>query len=356
MPVLLQRGRIPFRWAERTSLRPVVPIDSFGRTMDCVNLALVNNMPDPALEDTEMQFFELLDAASGDIPVRTKLYTLPGISRGQGTRQHLVNFYDDFSELWRTPFDAVIVTGTEPHRPNLRDEPYWPMLTELLDWADRHTLSAVLSCLAAHASALHSDGIERHRLDDKRFGVFELARASHPLLTGENSDQIRFPHSRWNEVREDELTKCGYVVITKSPEAGVDCFVKKKTNSLFVHFQGHPEYGEHTLFKEYRRDVKRFLNGERETYPSLPKGYFDADAIALLTAFNEDALSNRRENMMAGFPESAVVATLQNGWKSSAIGIYHNWLEYVRSRKSESSSYNAVRSYDNRPQKRSAVL
>jgi hypothetical protein len=34
-----------------------------------LSLALINNMPDPALEDTELQFFELLDAASGDVPV-----------------------------------------------------------------------------------------------------------------------------------------------------------------------------------------------------------------------------------------------------------------------------------------------
>ena len=47
----------------------------------------------------------------------------------------------------------------------------------------------------------------------------------------------------------------------------MDLFVKKKEKSLFVHFQGHPEYGAQTLLKEYRRDIKRFLRGERETYP-----------------------------------------------------------------------------------------
>ena len=54
---------------------------------------------------------------------------------------------------------------------------------------------------------------------------------------------MRIPHSRWNEVRADALTACGYEVLTQSAEAGVDLFVKKKKDSLFVHFQGHPEYG-----------------------------------------------------------------------------------------------------------------
>jgi len=48
---------------------------------------------------------------------------------------------------------------------------------------------------------------------------------------------VRFPHSRWNEVREDALTACGYTVLIKSPQAGVDIFVKQKRKSLFVHFQ-----------------------------------------------------------------------------------------------------------------------
>lgn len=357
MPILLDRERIPPRWAERMSSHPVLSIDAYGRRgNDCIKIALVNNMPDPALEDTEMQFFELLDAASGDIPVRIKLYSLPGITRGERGRQHLGKFYQNFDDLWNARFDAVIVTGTEPHCPNLREEPYWPLLTGLLDWAERNTVSAVLSCLAAHAGVLHSDGIKRHRLDDKRFGIFDFAKAPHHLLTGHDSDKIRFPHSRWNEVREDELRECGYTVITKSTEAGVDSFAKRKTNCLFVHFQGHPEYGSRTLLKEYRRDIKRFLCGERDSYPSLPKGYFDAAATKLLNSFRENALSNRHEETILNFPESDVIETLKNGWDLSANSIYSNWLEYVRIRKAESPAYVTAAGYDKTQPKRSAAL
>ena len=70
---------------------------------------------------------------------------------------------------------------------------------------------------------------------------------------------MQIPHSRWNEVRADALTACGYEILTQSAEAGVDLFVKKKKDSLFVHFQGHPEYSVRTLLKEYRRDIKLSL-------------------------------------------------------------------------------------------------
>ncbi len=102
---------------------------------------------------------------------------------------------------------------------------------------------------------------------------------------------MQIPHSRWNEVRADELTSCGYQVLTQSVEAGVDLFVKEKKDSLFVHFQGHPEYGARTLLKEYRRDIKRFLRRERETYPTMPHGYFDTTASKLLSDFREKVIS-----------------------------------------------------------------
>ncbi len=114
------------------------------------------------------------------------------------------------------------------------------------------------------------------------FGVFDsIKQLDHPL-TNSVSDQIRFPHSRWNEVRATELTEAGYSILTESRDAGVDLFVKKRKESLFVHFQGHPEYGAQTLLKEYRRDIKRYLRRERETYPTMPAGYFHANANQLL--------------------------------------------------------------------------
>ena len=46
-------------------------------------------MPDAALEDTELQFFELLDIASGDVPVLLKLYSLTGVPRTDRGQRHL---------------------------------------------------------------------------------------------------------------------------------------------------------------------------------------------------------------------------------------------------------------------------
>jgi len=356
MALLIDGGRIPPRWAEKKGLHLVRSNGRSDSGTEFIEIALLNNMPDPALEDTEMQFMEVLETAAGDIPVRLKLYSLPMIPRGDRGKQHLGSFYHGVDDLWSRRFDAVIMTGTEPRQPDLREEPYWCALAEVLDWAERNTASTVLSCLAAHAGVLHGDGIRRQPLDDKQFGVFESAKVYNHELTRYAAQTMRFPHSRWNEVREDELTSCGYKVLTKSALTGVDLFVKQRRKSLFVHFQGHPEYGTRTLLKEYRRDIKRFLRQERETYPTMPHGYFDVAAATLLTKFQETALAHRSDEQLVFFPEAVVAGALQNTWQFSATGIYRNWLHYLLSRKAETSPFVAMPvSYAEVQRKRSAV-
>jgi homoserine O-succinyltransferase/O-acetyltransferase len=128
----------------------------------------------------------------------------------------------------------------------------------------------------------------------------------------------------------------------QSAQAGVDLFVKKKKDSLFVHFQGHPEYGTRTLLKEYRRDIKRFLRKERETYPNMPHGYFDAAATKLLSDFRDKVTSNPREEFVTEFPEAAVAGGLQETWQVSAAAVYRKWLQYLVSGKAESASLSSM--------------
>jgi homoserine O-succinyltransferase len=139
------------------------------------------------------------------------------------------------------------------------------------------------------------------------------------------------PHSRWNEIPEDALTSCGYRVLTRSDEAGVDAFVKQR-KSLSVFFQGHPEYEAQTLMLEYRRDIKRFLTRERDTYPPMPRGYFDEPTVAALSALRERALMDRREAVLAEFPTDLADAVTST-WRPAAVHVYRNWLSYLCARK-----------------------
>jgi homoserine O-succinyltransferase len=342
MSIVIDGGRIPKLLSEKNRSRSFPHTDNTETQPERLRIALINNMPDAALEDTEVQFYELLDAAAGDIPISLKLYSLPDLPRSDAGQRHLNNYYFDIDDLLNGRFDGVIMTGTEPRQPDLRNEPYWPILTKVLDWAEKNTASTVLSCLAAHAGVLHSDGIPRHPLRDKQFGVFQYKRVREHALTAGTGEVMNIPHSRWNEVRADALNSCGYEILVQSAQAGVDLFVKKKRDSLFVHFQGHPEYGTRTLLKEYRRDVKRFLKRERETYPTMPHEYFDDAAMNLLSDFRNKVVANPREQLLEEFPEAAVAGSLRGTWQASAASVYRKWLHYLISRKTDASRLSAM--------------
>jgi homoserine O-succinyltransferase/O-acetyltransferase len=342
MPVIIEGGRIPRHLSRKTQLPAPKSANGKKPHKGQIRIALINNMPDAALEDTEAQFFDLLDAASGGHTISLKLYSLPKLPRKEAGKHRLQSFYFGIEDLLNDRFDGMIMTGTEPCQAGLQNEPYWPVLTEVLEWAERETSSTVLSCLAAHAGVLHSDGISRHRLADKQFGVFEYKTIRSHHLTNEAGETIQIPHSRWNEVRADDLSSLGYELLTHSADAGVDLFVKKKGRSLFLHFQGHPEYGMRTLLKEYRRDIKRFLRNERETYPTMPHKYFDAQAVKLLTEFQESAVAKPSATHMEKFPEAEAARGIRGDWHGSAVVVYRNWLAYLAARKAEEAPHTAM--------------
>jgi len=303
----------------------------------CLNIGLVNNMPDGALEATERQFQTLLSSAANSVDVRLSLFALPEVPRTEDGRRRIDHFYSGIEDLWDSRLDGLIVTGAEPLADNLADEPYWANLTRVLEWAEQNTHSTILSCLAAHAAVQHMDGIGRRRLGYKRFGVFEYARVSdHQLMSGIPA-RLKIPHSRWNDVPEDLLTECGYTVLTRAEDGDVDAFVKKR-KSLFVLFQGHPEYKGSTLLFEYRRDIGRYLRGERHTYPVMPEGCFDHDATEAFTKLRRRALTSKNVELLDDFLAAHAEERMASTWFPAAVRVYGNWLAYLCSNKIQRST------------------
>jgi homoserine O-succinyltransferase len=296
-----------------------------------ITIGLINNMPQAAFAATERQFISVLDAASEDLDVCLSLYSLPGIQVRALSGNDFRNNYLSIDNLWDTAVDALIVTGKEPVTEHLKDEPCWKSFTQVIDWAQENTYSTVWSCLAAHAAVQHLDGIERRKNEQKHFGVFECSSVSgHPLMA-EAPPFFHAPHSRWNSVAEEELVACGYSILTRMAGAGADSFVKED-KSLFVFFQGHPEYESDTLLREYRRDVGRYLNHEAATYPEAPAGYFDRGTEDVLAALREEACQGGE--VFAKVSRVLEAAKVNDTWRSTTTVIYRNWLEQLCARKS----------------------
>jgi homoserine O-succinyltransferase len=303
--------------------------DKFGHPRHAdvdLTIGLVNNMPDAALQATERQFMRLLRQAAGDIRIDFHCFSLPSVTRSQTSQWRVEKQYTDIAELGRLQLDGLIVTGAEPVAATLPEEPFWQALTEMIDWAQANTRSAIWSCLAAHAAVLHLDGIERRRLDTKCSGIYDCAKVTDNWLTADVPSPLKIPHSRLNGLRAGDLAARGYQLLTASPEAGIDIFAKQ-LGSQFVFFQGHPEYDALSLEREYLRDISRFLAGQRDAYPALPVGYFDAETEQRLASFGQRARAERRPGLSAELPDRTL--RHDNAAGAAATAVFKNWLGYL---------------------------
>jgi homoserine O-succinyltransferase len=295
-------------------------------------VAVVNNMPDSGLRAAERQYCSLLTSASGGMNVELKFFSPEAISRSEVAQAHIARYYDDPRELQCTFPDGIIVTGAEPSCAVITDEPFWPWLSQLVEWSRENSIPAIWTCLAAHAAVFQLDGLERERQHSKLSGVFDcrLAAGRHHVVA-QVPRRWRVPHSRTFGLNEADLVACGYSLLSKSQETGPDIFVKQE-GALQLFLQGHLEYEAKTLAAEYRRDVGRFLSGQKDTYPSLPIHYWDlGTSFALLDLQRRACLGHKGD--LLGEVESTIAASQTVAyWSVTARRIYRNWLAYLASR------------------------
>jgi len=291
-------------------------------------------MPDAALLATERQFQLLLAAASTGISVRLILCRMPSVPRSESAEAYLRRSYVSIDSVLDTEIDGLVVTGREPLKPDLREEPYWDSFVRILEWSRVRTASTIWSCLAAHAAVLYLDGIQRVRSEQKHCGVFDCSRTSDHDLVAHIPERFRMPHSRWNGLPKDELTRTGYELLALAGDAGVDCFLRQQAGeSLFLFFQGHPEYQPDTLLLEYRRDLLRYLRGEAPAWPGTPRGVLAPKDEAALLEIQNEAGRQPEEETLARFTGLFSGAAIENGWHGTAKTIYRNWLEYLIAQK-----------------------
>lgn len=302
-----------------------VPLTRTRMGREPLVIALLNNMPDAALQSTEQQFSELLGRAGAGYDVRLRLFSFPELIRGEVGRRYVAEHYESIEALWGGDFDGLIVTGAEPRTPSLAEEVYWPSLARLVDWALDSETPTVWSCLAAHAAVLHLDGIERQPLGQKVSGLFRCEKTSNDALVTGLPFSWLIPHSRLNTLDSDQLVAAGYEIMSCSDEAGVDTFLLRRS-AAFVFYQGHPEYDAGALFREYRRDVARYLARTMDRYPEMPRGYFDEQTARAFAAFRDLAERERTRELLESFPGRDAGAIPPQLWLDAAVRLYSNWL------------------------------
>ncbi len=306
---------------------PTADTGTLGRRWAC---ALVNNMPDGAFVQTEGQFVDLLDVGSGDQDLDVRLYTMPGVPRGEATALRIAERYRPMAELYEDPPQLVIVTGANPVEPVLEDEPIWADLSRLLTWASAAVPSMLLSCLSAHAALTVFDGLERESLPSKCTGVFtHWVDPGDPMTAGLGRSVV-LPHSRVSTVSTDRVAAAGYHIAVASEEVGWSVATRQVDHCAVVLVQAHPEYGPTSLLREYQRDVRRFVRHERDAIPVLPRRCSaPGDGERLEDLQRRITGGERDSGLFESFPFADVESRAPWAWRSTATRLYANWLAGV---------------------------
>ncbi len=295
-----------------------------------LHVGFLNMMPDAALVATERQFIRLVGGCNRIAQFFVYPFSLPGLARDEATLEYIGRYYSNFDELKESGLDALIITGANVANPALEQEPFWEPLIDVVSWAGNNVASTLCSCLATHAMLKHLHGIERQPLPEKRWGVYShrICEPRHPLLREINT-RFDVPHSRYNEISRAQLENAGLTVLVESEVGGVHMAVSADQFRM-IYFQGHPEFDNISLLKEYKREVLRFAHGDLDEPPPFPENYFSEKAGGIARRFVEQANQAVATGQpVPGILEEELTLELDNTWGDTAKAIINNWLGLV---------------------------
>lgn len=256
-----------------------------------LQILLLNLMPTKI--DTETQLSRLL----GNSPLQVELTLIhTETHKSKNTsEEHLLSFYQYFSDIKDNYYDGMIITGAPVELLEFEEVEYWDELCEIMKWSKTHVYSTFHICWGAQAALYYHFGVKKVLLEDKLFGVFtHKADYKKSILLRGFDDKFYIPHSRHTAIDTKDLKRVpGLKILASSPVAGIAIMMTKNGRQIFV--TGHSEYDQYTLDKEYRRDL---LAGKKIKCPVNYYPHDDMTQPPLVT------------------------------WRSHGNLLYANWLNY----------------------------
>ena len=315
----------------RSKGQEVLPLEqAIRQDIRELHIGFLNMMPDAALQVTEEQFMRLVGNCNQIAQFYVHPFSVPGLPRSAETQAYIDTYYTTFEQLQTEGLDALVITGANVANPSLDQEPFWRPLIEVIGWATENVTSVLCSCLSTHALVKYLYQIDRQPLPRKRWGVYShrITPIPHPLLRGINT-RFDVPHSRYNQITRRQLEEAGLPILVESLEGDVHMAASPDQFRL-VFFQGHPEYDYNSLLKEYKREVNRFIQNERQTYPPHPQNYFPPKAAAIADAYQQTVIrAKEKGTLIPSFPEEFIEVHLDNTWGDTGKAIFNNWLGLV---------------------------
>ena len=256
-----------------------------------LEILILNLMP--VKEETETQLLRALSNSPLQVDL-TFLMLSSHVSKNT-SMSHLNKFYVEFKEIRKKRYDGMIITGAPVEHLEYEEVNYWEELKMMMEWSKTHVTSTLHICWGAQAGLYYHYGIPKYPRKEKLSGIYEhqVLKRKVPLIRSFN-DTFMAPHSRFTEVRREDIRKHPeLIIVAESREAGVFLAMSRDGKQIFI--QGHPEYDRMTLNNEYRRDLGKGMN------PAIPRNYYPDDD-----------------------PNETPVLS----WRNTGNTLYSNWLNF----------------------------
>ena len=291
MPIKIQKGLPAKAVLESENIFVMDEERAMSQDIRPLEILILNLMP--IKEETETQLVRALSNTPLQIDC-TFLMLSSHVSKNTSA-SHINKFYVTFEEIRRKKYDGMIITGAPVEMLDYREVTYWDELAGIMEWTKAHVTSTLHICWGAQAGLYYHYGIPKYMRDKRLSGIYSHKVLHHKVpLTRSMDDFIMAPHSRYTEVRREDVEKHPELqILAESGEAGLFLIMSRDGRQIFV--QGHPEYDRMTLNNEYHRDLGKGLN------PEIPCNYYEND-----DPFAKPVLC----------------------WRNMANTLYSNWLNY----------------------------
>ena len=291
MPINIQNNLPARKILKEENIFAITKKRAMDQDIRPLRIGILNLMPTKIT--TETQLLRLLS----NTPLQMEVVLLQTETHESKNtpEEHLQQFYKTFNEVKNEKFDGMIITGAPVEQLDFKNVDYWNELEEIMEWIKHNVFSTLYICWAAQASLYYHYKIPKYPVGKKISGVFyHKVKVKHTKLLRGYDDFFYAPHSRYTEVRKEDIEKINELqILAESDEAGIYIVSSKGGRHIFI--TGHAEYDADTLKLEYERDIAKGLNIE------IPKNYFP----------NDDA--KKEPNVK---------------WRSHANLLFSNWINY----------------------------
>jgi homoserine O-succinyltransferase len=240
--------------------------DALRQDIRPISLALLNLMPEKI--KTETQLARLI--GSTPLQVELTLLSTESYTPRNTPQDHMLAFYEPWSQVADRKFDGLIVTGAPVEEIPFEDVIYWNELTEILDWARTNVFRSYNICWGAQAALYHYYGVPKNAMPGKLSGIFRqrVTEPKSPLMRGFNAE-FNVPVSRYTETLRADVEKVPELRVLAESESSGLCIVEDTALGQ-VHVFNHFEYDTRTLADEYGRDIDagRDIKVPQHYYPN----------------------------------------------------------------------------------------